>query len=528
MERLSRRSFLGASLGLAAAATASSESAGPQPGQAGRSEETEPRLGAIIKTRLGQVRGLDRGRVKVFLGMRYGKPPVGALRFAPPELAEPWTGVHEAIHLPPIAVQMPSPPLVASVISGSQPLQGRQSEDCLFLNIYTPATDGRKRPVLVWIHGGGYTVGSANEYDGGVLAAQGDAVVVCINYRLGVFGFTDLSGLDKSLAGSASNGFRDQIAALKWVRDNITDYGGDPGNVTIFGESAGGGSVLALLAAPSAEGLFHRASAHSPGGALVPPPDDLPKLAAALKVSGANLLKQLRAMSAQELLALQQSASLNCSGCIDGVVITRPYAKAIRERGAAGVPLIAGSMRDEGTLMRELGWIGDDFALAMASGTMEGADPTAYLAALRAAHPQADAVELDVLVWTDFFRRACVRATQAATEAGRGGWLYRFDLPSSALGGKLGATHGTDIPYIFNMIPGGAGIPDGRDPAVRKVAQQWSNTILAFARTGDPNGAGLPAWPKYSNRERASLVIDANSRIAHGLDDAHRKLWGDA
>ncbi|HWM65148.1 MAG TPA: carboxylesterase family protein, partial [Steroidobacteraceae bacterium] len=304
MNSLSRRFFLSASLGLAAGSAVSCSNTDAQPDRAQpRSSGSGLPPARIVQTRLGQVRGQDRGRTLAFLGLRYAKPPTGVLRFTPPQPCESWTGVYEATKLPPFAVQPPEPPLVPIVINGRPQLQGRQSEDCLFLNIYTPAADQRKRPVLVWIHGGGYTVGSANEYDGGILAAQGDVVVVCINYRLGVFGFTDFSGLDKGLAGSASNGFRDQIEALRWVRNNIADYGGDPAHVTIFGESAGGGSVLALLAAPSAEGLFHRAIAHSPGGSRTPPPDDIPKLTRAVGLSGAGLLERLRALSAEELVA---------------------------------------------------------------------------------------------------------------------------------------------------------------------------------------------------------------------------------
>lgn len=288
--------------------------------------------------------------------------------------------------------------------------------------------------------------------------------------------------------------------------------------------------MLSLLGAPSAEGLFHRAIAHSPGGAYSPPSDELPKLSKALGVSGTDLLDRLRALPAQELLAIQQSANLSCSGYVDGTVVTRHYVKAIRERGPRGVPLIAGCNHDEGTFLREVGAVGPGIADVIGSGVTEG-DPTAYLAALRAAHPKADAASLDVLVWTDFFRRACVRATQAATAAGPGGWLYRFDLPSTGLGGRLGATHGAEIPFTFNWISNGQGsgrLYDDHDPTVRAIAEHWSHTLLAFAHTGDPNGAGLPTWPKYSNTGRASLVIDAQSRIAHGLDDAQRKIWSDA
>lgn len=482
----------------------------------------------VIQTRLGQVRGLQDGQVFKFLNLRYGAAPIGALRFTPPQLPEPWAGVYDATQLPPICPQEATP----QIGNGRAVPKYRQDEDCLFLNIFTPAPDQQRRPVLFRIHGGGYDVGSANEMDGGKLAVQGDIVVVAPNYRLSLFGFIDLSSLDKSLAGSASNGFRDQIAALRWVKDNIADYGGDPENVTIEGLSAGGGSVLSLLAAPAANGLFHRGMAHSPGIGAIPPQDYTQQLAAALKVGREHLLERLRALPAKDLLALQKSVGVTSSGgCIDGVVITRDYVQAIHERGAEGVSLITGSTHDEGTIFPALGMpTGTGQAIA---GLVVGGDPTKYLANLRAAYPKADAAALDVQVWDDFFRHSALRGAVAATEAGPGGWLYRFDLPTIAEGGKLGATHGSDIPFIYNDFSTAASgewgaLFDGKDLANQKLAEQLSNTFLAFVRTGDPNGFGLPHWPKYNKTGRASLVVDARSRIVRGLDDPRLKLWGDA
>jgi para-nitrobenzyl esterase len=484
-----------------------------------------------IETRLGDVRGRAHEGGLAFLGLRFAAPPTGALRFAPPQPPDPWSGVYDATKPGPRALQAPSPPLLAT------PADARYDEDCLFLNVYTPAADERRRPVLFWIHGGGYTIGSGADYDGGVLARQGDVVVVTINYRLGVLGFTDLSGLDASLAGSASNGFRDQIAALAWVRDNIADYGGDPGCVTIFGESAGAGSVLALLAAPSADGLYHRAVAHSPGGGGMAPANDVPKLEKALSLRGDALLQRLRTIPAADLVRLQTSAGLSNTASIDGFVITRPTVEAIRQRAAAGVPLIAGSNRDEGTLFSALGVEGGGVIDGIAAGVMQG-DPSAYLARLRSAHAGAPEADIDLMVWTDMFRRAALRAAEAATVAGPGGWLYRFDLATTGMGGKLGATHGAEVPFTFNWFASSAGMPGGseglfslydpNDPAVRRLAEAWSATVIAFARTGDPNGAGLPAWPRYAAADRASLVMGAESHIARGLDDAQRKVWGDA
>ncbi|MCP4245987.1 MAG: carboxylesterase family protein, partial [bacterium] len=202
-----------------------------------------------------------------FLGLRYGGPPIGAHRFLAPVSAPPWEGTFNATIHPNRAMQ---PTAIGTL---GQKVPGKLDEDCLFLNIATPAVEGDPRPVMVWIHGGGFGAGAANEYDGRVLSRQGDVVVVTINYRLGPFGFLDLSALGDECAGSGSNGFRDMVLALQWVNENIADYGGDAGNVTIFGESAGGAAVLALLGTPSADGLFHKAIANSPGGPKMPPGD---------------------------------------------------------------------------------------------------------------------------------------------------------------------------------------------------------------------------------------------------------------
>src|SRR5437763_6957920 len=403
-----------------------------------------------IDTRLGRVRGIQHGGGQAFLGLPFALPPTGRRRFAPPEPCGPWTGTYDATALAARCPQPPAPPLIGG------PTADRQDEDCLYLNIYTPEADGRVRPVLFWIHGGAYTQGSANDFDGSTLAMQGDVVVVCTNYRLGLLGFADLSRLGQEMAGSASNGIRDQIEALRWVAHNIVDYGGDPGNVTIFGESAGAGSVLALLAAPSADGLYHRAIAASPGGATTPPVDAVPALTAALGVGEELLLDRLRQLSAAELLDLQITSGASTSGAIDGVVVTRPFSQAIRDRGTTGVPVIAGTTRDEGTLLTEIvdPSVFEATTAAIALGVMRGDDPGAYLSALQATYPEADAQTRHTLVWTNLFRRAAIHAAEAASAAGPGGWLYRFDLPTTELGGRLGATHGSDIGFIFNIVGG--------------------------------------------------------------------------
>ena len=477
---------------------------------------------AAIGTKLGKVVGLSNGNVQVFRGIRYAEPPTGERRFVPPVAASGWDGTLDATAFPNRAMQ---PPVGTDLLG--PPAPGELNEDCLSLNIYTPSTEGNHRPVLFWIHGGSFTGGSANEYDGSVLAEQGDVVVVIINYRLGVFGFLDLSKLGDEFAGSASNGIRDQVLALEWVRDNIADYGGDPGNVTIFGESAGGHSVHAILAAPSADGLYHKAIAHSPGVANAPPDDFTPQLATRLEIEPSGLIDALRALSTEELLEAQIALNPSGGGNIDGTVVTRSTHEAILERGAAGVPLIAGTNLDEGTLFSFL--IPADFYDVIGQ-RLAGAE---HLAALKAAYPDDSPREHFERIWVDMLRRASIGTTERATAAGPGGWLYRFDLAATrTVGGvELGATHGAEIAFTFNAFAGSNPDPalgyDKSDPVVRKLAENWSNTVIAFARTGNPNGAGLPEWPRYSAEDWRCLILDANPRVEANLDVKDHKRWGD-
>ena len=503
-----------------------------------RQEQEVPAM-TTITTRLGAIVGKSENDIQIYRGVPYAKPPVGERRFKAPELRGPWSGTLDATRPGNRAMQPKIPGLGSS--------SATYSEDCLVVDIYTPAADGRARPVLFWIHGGAYYIGSGNEHDGSILAAQGDVVIVTVNYRLGVFGFLDLSKYDDALAGSASNGFRDQILALTWVRDNINDYGGDPNNVTIFGVSAGGASVNALLAAPSADGLYHRAISQSGLGVTNSPPPlaSASILAGYLKVDESELLTLIKQLPAEELLAAQLASGIRVDASVDGVVVTRDTYQAIAERGARGVPYIAGSSRDEATVFTSYapeGSIFDPMIAVQGTTTWLGAktfdllrtgvEPAGYVAALRGAYPFDTSKKLYERVWNEMFRRSAIRTSEAVTAAGSIGWLYRFDLPSSGNGGALGAYHGSDVAFTFNdfarpSIPHRPFLYDLKDPVVLKLAEQWSNTVLAFARTGSPNGAGLPRWSSYSADKREVLILDAVSRIELDPDAKLRKRWGD-
>ena len=455
--------------------------------------EKVPVATTTIDTRLGRVMGIDYQDAMAFLGIRYGKPPTGSQRFLPPEASGASPGTYDATFLHNQAVQVVHYTFYHET---QREEMGALDEDCLFLNVFTPAADGRRRPVMVWIHGGGYVEGSANEYNGIRLATQGDIVVVAINYRVGAFGFFDLSALGSDYEGSANNGIRDMILALEWVRDNISDYGGDPDCVTVFGESSGGEAVLLLLGAPEAEGKFHRAIAHSPGGGLADPKKrNLQNLCRHLgkeeALSPDGFLDYLLEMKADDLQKVARTGP-----SVDGVVVTRTAIQVYHEKGSNGIPIILGTNRDEGTFMSY------------------GAGPGRWT-------DETDRKGFE-LVMTDVMRRNVLGPAEAAGAAGRPVWLYRLDLPSTFLGGSLGATHAADIPLTFNYPAIGTKchifyVPIS--PEARELGQAWSSTCMQFARTGNPNGAGyLPDWPVYDTRTRRTMVLNAPCRVVDDLD----------
>ena len=476
---------------------------------------SEPPLEQVrLDTKLGPITGLRRNDTLQFLGIRYAKAPEGPLRFRRPE---PYGGWEQRLDATTHGRRCPQTGGLGSVLGeGDQ----QMSEDCLVLNIWTMGAEGENRPVLFWIHGGSHYEGSGNDYDGSRLAAQGDVVVVTINYRLGLLGYAGVSALGEAWAGVESNGQRDKILALEWVRDNIGDYGGDAGNVTIFGESAGASSVFSILAAPTADGLYHRAIAHSGVPTTQPAEDKVPALAEALGVTRGKLGETLRNLPLERLHEIRDVGMTG--GVVDGVVVTRSTYAALAERGTGGVPLIAGFNRDEGTLFSSIipSSAFEELGPIIAQLTMDGRETGPYIEMLHGEHPLDETRRFEE-IWNDLFLRGAVAGAERATSAGAPGWLYRFDMQATIpfLGSRLGATHAAEIVFTFNTVADDSllNLYDGDDPDVRRLAEHWSNTIIAFARTGNPNGAGLPEWRPYGEKNRETLVLDANSRIENNL-----------
>ena len=488
---------------------------------------------ASVTTPLGEIKGVELEGCERYAGIRYAEAPVGARRFLPPVPAGPWDGVYDATSFGPSAPQVAP---MAGAVGVQRDLV--TDEDCLFLNVYTPRADDGARPVLVWIHGGAYTIGSGDIYDGSSFARRGDVVVVTLNYRLGVLGWTPVDHLDPALAGSGNNGVRDQIEALRWVRDNISSFGGDPGNVTVFGESAGGGSVAAVICAPEADGLYHKAIIQSgaPGfGRSIDPKGYTDGLLAALGRPDGGI-DALRAATPDELVAAQLKVGnlellgrdadhpVDATGdgphpTVDGVVVTRTFVEAIREKGERNVPLIIGTNVDEGTLFGML--LPNDVPqeeLVRSLGPSAG-DPQAVLDAVRAA--ATGRPPLVDLMTDAVFRIPSLRGADAQAATGVPVWVYLFSWRTPVFGGMLGATHALEIPFVWDMVRDPAwSFLVGAEPPMA-LAEAMQDAWISFARTGRPEAAGIPEWPVYDPATRPTLELGDEIRV---VDDPGREL----
>ncbi len=497
---------------------------------------------ARTSTDLGEIEGIDLDGCERYAGIRYAQPPIGELRFKAPVPSGPWEGVYDASAF---GASAPQPPPVVGTVGVQADLH--TDEDCLFLNVFTPCADGGARPVMVWIHGGAYTIGSGDIYDGSSFCTRGDVVVVTMNYRLGVLGWIPLEHLDPTdatLAGAGSNGVRDQIESLRWVRDNIAAFGGDPGNVTLFGESAGGGSVAAVLAAPSADGLYHRAIIQSGPPGFAPPwrPElYTTELLAALGAPDGGI-DALRAADAAALVQAQidiglidrmgrdrdhpvDGTGVGPHPTVDGVVITATPAEAVRAKGAAAVPLLIGTNEDEGTLFSLLlptDVSDDELAAAMPENI---SDPHALFQAYR---ERENGRRLIIDLMTDaVFRIPSLRLADAQVEAGAPAWVYLFTWRTPVFGGLLGATHALEIPFVWDMLDDPQwGLFIGTDPP-KDLGVAMQDAWLAFARSGSPEAEGLPAWPRYETAARPTFEFGDERLVVDDPGGDLRRLWYD-
>lgn len=483
-----------------------------------------------LKIESGLISGFSRGdKVLIYKGIPYAQPPVGDLRWKPPQPAESWEGVREAKTAGPWCPQPPSLAFARAT--------GPQSEDCLYLNVWTAARDTEeKRPVMVWIHGGSFVTGSGGGliYDGTQLAKRG-VVIVTINYRLGALGFMAHPLLSKESAKGVSGnyGFLDQIEALKWVKRNISSFGGDPHNVTIFGESAGALAVTRLMVSPLARGLFQRVIAESGGpfGRNRRLREDMPNLEAAEKVGvriadqlgcgqADDVLKALRSKTPEEIINVSRpiqglfGKGNRFGPIVDGWALPGDPGKMWVEGKTADVPLMIGTNADEGTI----------FMKSLANSDVQG-----YEKVIRAIYPeQAEEIlklfpagndeevkaALDKLITVSSFISPARLMARLASKKSAKVFLYHFTrvVPLPRLQ-QLGAFHAAEISYVF----GNLGPVLGKNEIDRNLSEKMGRYWTDFARTGDPNGNGLPDWPAYQTDKDEYMELGNEIKTGSGL-----------
>jgi para-nitrobenzyl esterase len=495
-------------------------------------------MDVVVETPLGRVQGSEAEGVRRFLAIPYAAPPVGALRFAPPAPAAPWREVLDASAFGPAPLQP------VDGLSQRLGLLGdhAQSEDCLTLNVFAPAAPSPAlRPVMVWLHGGAFQTGTAAGpgYDGAPLARRGDVLVVTLNYRVGALGF-----LHTGAPGAANLGLQDQLAALRFVQAAIETFGGDPRQVTVFGESAGAGSITCLLAMPAARGLFRRAIVQSaaPEGQLCAAEAAERARILVEKLGGtAPDLEWLRSLPAERILAAQAACvepgprriGMFFAPVVDGAVLPAAPLAAIAAGAAREVELIVGTTADEMRLFTLLPGFGDlpEAALPQLVATrLPGPPETALaraaelLALYRDAKTPTErffAVETDASLFAPSTRLAEAQARHQPRT-----FMYRFSW-RSPLG--LGACHALDVPFVLGTFErpllrefAGSG------PAAARVAAATMDAWLAFAKRGDPSHPGIPRWPRYAPPERLTLEIDDPCRVLEAPCEAQRLAFAEA
>ena len=512
MQTTRRGTMLGG-LALAASAAAPAFAAGEAP---------------VARTTAGRVRGyLDSG-ICAFRGVRYGATTAGR-RFQPPRPPEPWNDVRDATEYGPASPQRRD--------------TGATSEDCLFLNVWTPALrDSAKRPVMVYIHGGAYSNGSGSSplYDGVRLAKRGDVVVVSLNHRLNAFGYAYLARLAPGLADSGNAGQLDLVLALKWVADNIAEFGGDPAQIMVFGQSGGGAKIATMMAMPAAKGLFHRAATMSGQQVTASGPGNATQRALAwldalmLRPQDAAQAATLPADRLVEALAIEDPV-LGFGGLYFGPVLderslTRHPFYPDAPAQSAVIPMIIGNTHDETRAFLgndpsnfSVDWAGLPAKLTQANMRVD-IDPATVIAEYRRLYPSYSASDVLFAATTAArsWRGAIIEVEERA-KAGHPTWAYQLDWATPKDGGKFGAPHASDIQFVFDNIakPGASAI----GPTAQPMADQMSEAFLAFARTGDPNCKAIPRWERYGIQRRQTMVFNTPSRLVDDPRGAERRLF---
>ncbi|MDG2049242.1 MAG: carboxylesterase family protein [Myxococcota bacterium] len=509
-------------------------------------------------TQSGRLEGEERQGVAVFRGVPFATARAGSRRFRAPEAVSPWSGTRLARRSGPAAPQ--GAMLSRLIPSYSAVPAAGWAEDCLHAEVYTPGCDGRRRPVMIWIHGGGYSTGSGSFwiYDGARLARRGDVVVVAINYRMGVFGNLDLSWADSE--GTDTNvGVRDQLAALRWVRDEIEAFGGDPENVTLFGQSAGAMSIGNLMAAPEAKGLFHRVILQSGALRHVHAPHEGRHIAEELILQlgldpdRKDVVDEMRTLPAEVLLEAQQAmrhrlklpiGTLAWQPTVDGDLLPRPPIDLIRRGEAGGCPMLIGVTRDEWKMFtaadarrRKLDepMLRDYLAQTLERDDLVGRVDVDDLLD-HYGHDRERGLRRGLInIWEAFqsdrvFRRPAIEMADAYADRDAPTWVYRFDRAPSVMTERVGACHSIELPFLFGTL---------RHPLLRAAfvwppdALQLSDAMqdvwTSFAHRGQPNSEETSesesVWPRYRSGEGELKILGGKRKRAQAADDFERQFW---
>jgi para-nitrobenzyl esterase len=498
----------------------------------------------IAETSAGKVQGTVVEGILAFKTIPYAASTAGANRFLPPQPLAPWSGTRDCTDFTGRAPQAgiaPTPRAEIADFSGA-PDPSPETEDCLTVNVWTPALDGAKRPVMVWFHGGAFSYGNANapRLRGSRLAAREDVVVVCVNQRLNIFGHLDLSVFGgEAYRHSGNAGTLDMVAALQWVQANIAGFGGDPGNVTVFGESGGGAKVAVLLSMPSAKGLFQRAIIQSGAVVRLRSKDRALALTDLVRQHLGDAARDIRALQAvpvADLLAAVNPA-IKALGpaaeplfdrypfgpVVDGELVPdHPAGSAVQ----ADIPLIIGDMKDEtANFLAPID--------AVWNRTLTETELLARVAAIAGdrakqvvdLYPGTNPAERLIAVTTDCnFRIRSLTYAQRRAALGAGPvWMYSFEWETPVLGGRLKAPHAMDVPFCFNTLD--LTNATGGDPDGQALADTMSGVWAAFARAGRPDHASIPVWPVYDSVTRATLVLDKHCRIENDPRKEGRMIW---